>query len=535
MPRLPPSPRTPAARVAAAVTLLALALRGLAAWRWGGEVAGDVDMYRALAASLLDGKGYVSPETGVATAFRPPLVPLIFAALGNVGWALLLYQALAGAATAGLTVRLGGRLGLGWQAAGLAGVVVACDPILLRYTPRPMTEVTAALLSVALLCRLVATRVPRVPPADTRDACRHVLTGLLFGLTALCRPTAWAFGALLAAAWAFDRLRGRAGWLHAWPGVAAGVLGTLLVVGPWVGRNAQVLGRPVLTTTHGGYTLHLANNPIFYGEVVRGPVGAVWDGGSLERWQERQRAAYRREFNVGGLDTNGRGYFFPPREGWEGSPNDVPYSLFSAETLFRGQGDDAESLRLTWTGGDNLRVEWGPRDRWSPADELRRDRWHRDRALETIRADPLGFARAVPVRVSRLWGPAPLGEAAAGLPRAAWWAVAAWNAAVFLLALAGAVRVYRGRTRPACAAPAHTRDACGHEGNAPNWRPVFLLIASVTLVHAIYWSNARMRAPLVPAIAVLAGAGLASRRRVVSPAPEGRNRGFALTGRTGGT
>ncbi|MFH5806730.1 hypothetical protein, partial [Alienimonas sp. DA493] len=146
--------RSPGGAVVAAVVTLAAALRAVAVWRWTADVAVDVDMYRGLAANLLAGAGYVSPETGVATAFRPPLVPLIFAALGNADSAILLFQVLAGAATAGLTVRLACLLGLGWKGAALAGTVVACDPILLRYTPRPMTEVTAALLTVALLCRV---------------------------------------------------------------------------------------------------------------------------------------------------------------------------------------------------------------------------------------------------------------------------------------------------------------------------------------------------------------------------------------------
>ena len=191
-------PRTPAAAVTAAAVLLALVLRAAAAWRWGAEVADDVDLYRALARSLLAGDGY-SYLDGVPTAFRPPLVPLIYAALGNAGWAIVAFQVLAGAATAGLTVRLADRLGLGWKAAGLAGAVVACDPILLRYTPRAMTETTAALLTAGLLCRLCSPRSKPDACVRLRSAMGAALaTGVLFGLCALCRPTVWAFGGLLA-------------------------------------------------------------------------------------------------------------------------------------------------------------------------------------------------------------------------------------------------------------------------------------------------------------------------------------------------
>jgi hypothetical protein len=41
------------------------------------------------------------------------------------------------------------------------------------------------------------------------------------------------------------------------------------------------------------------------------------------------------------------------------------------------------------------------------------------------------------------------------------------------------------------------------------WAPALLLIAGFTAVHLVYWSNARMRAPVMPAVAVLAAAGCA--------------------------
>src|SRR5262249_25527409 len=60
--------------------------------------------------------------------------------------------------------------------------------------------------------------------------------------------------------------------------------GTAAVLLPWAIRNARVLGEPVWTTTHGGYTLALANNPVYYAEVLDGPPGAVWSGVNQQRW-----------------------------------------------------------------------------------------------------------------------------------------------------------------------------------------------------------------------------------------------------------
>jgi hypothetical protein len=52
-------------------------------------------------------------------------------------------------------------------------------------------------------------------------------------------------------------------------------------------RNARLFGEPVWTTTHGGYTLALANNPTYYAEVLDGPAGAVWSGPNQALWQGR--------------------------------------------------------------------------------------------------------------------------------------------------------------------------------------------------------------------------------------------------------
>ncbi|QDT15971.1 ArnT family glycosyltransferase [Alienimonas californiensis] len=531
---MPSFPRPAAVRcppgwaVVASVVTLAAGLRAAAVGRWAGEVAVDVDMYRSLAANLLDGAGYVSPETGTATAFRPPLVPLIYAALGNLHWAILLFQILAGAATAGLTVQLARVLGLNWLGAMLAGAVVACDPILLRYTPRPMTEVTAALLTVALLCRAcrVADGSRDRQGARWRGSEDHVialpdgrgsrggaaLTGVLFGLSALCRPTVWAFGGLWALGWIWDRLRGRAGWRLGWGRLALGAVGVALIVGPWAARNWIVFERPILMTTHGGYTLHLANNEVFYEEIVRGPAGAVWGGGSLSTWQQRTEGAFAVESGVDVRTVRNARFWFPPSVGWRGPSQDIPITQLRAESWSRTsllqlgpQGwqraprPEADWARLTWVDTTGLglsrdvQVESGPQWFFSPEAEPRRDRWHRDRALEVIQSDPAGFARAVPLRVSRLWSPTPQGPAAEGLPAPVWGAVGGWNVVVFLLAAAGAVRVWRSDRWAA-------------------WRPVLLMVVSVTAVHAVYWSNARMRGPIVPAIAVLAAAGACGKR-----------------------
>ncbi|MFX9077435.1 hypothetical protein ABTN32_20465, partial [Acinetobacter baumannii] len=65
--------------------------------------------------------------------------------------------------------------------------------------------------------------------------------------------------------------------IKGWIGVGAGsAIGTILTVSPWLVRNWLVFGVPILTTTHGGYTLLLGNNSVFTQDVVQQPWGTVW-------------------------------------------------------------------------------------------------------------------------------------------------------------------------------------------------------------------------------------------------------------------
>jgi len=54
-----------------------------------------------------------------------------------------------------------------------------------------------------------------------------------------------------------------------WPGNPG------LVLSPSMIRNLALFGEPVWTTTHGGYTLALANNPVYYRNVLD---GEPWPG-----------------------------------------------------------------------------------------------------------------------------------------------------------------------------------------------------------------------------------------------------------------
>jgi hypothetical protein len=167
----------------------------------------------------------------------------------------------------------------------------------------------------------------------------------------------------------------------------------------------------VWTTTHGGYTLSLANNPVYYDEVVNGPPGAVWTGHNQWLW-------------------------------WD-------------------------SVNRSTAG----------------LSEVEADRALRTAALRVIAGRPGDFVRASWGRLGRFWG---LSPAAAVYPRWLRIATALWTAPLWIALVLGLTA--RGLwSWPRIAAPA--------------------AVIALSLVHTIYWTDQRMRAPAVPAIALIAAAG----------------------------
>ncbi len=408
----------------AGIVLLALVLRGAVLWRTASMLDDDVDQYRGIALNLIAGRGYAGPGDNLPTAFRPPLYPLLLAsvfALGGSSFSAGLVQMLIGAPTVLLTYAAGRRLGL-HRGAGLAALLVAIDPLLLHNTSLIMTETLAACLSAGWLY---------LAAGDDRAANfrRPLAIGVVLGVCCLCRPTYVAVGALTVSSTGMAWLARRLGWsgaLQMLPGSSrrscfAFVLGAGLTLGPWVVRNAVVLGAPIATTTHGGYTLLLGHNPVYYAEVVDRPWGAVWGRDSLVQWQT------------------------------------------------------------------SLEVELA-RDRVAPHDELARDRWMYCRAWRTIRSNPAHAIRSSLTLLGRLWNLAPL---AGSVPTVARWAIGGFYMAVFAGMLSGLLRMPARECR--------------------RWQPALCLIVGFTLVHAVYWADMRMRAPLVPALALLAARGIQNR------------------------
>ncbi|HUY93037.1 MAG TPA: glycosyltransferase family 39 protein [Pirellulales bacterium] len=375
----------------------------------------DPDGYRRLARNLL-GEGVFGNDEK-PTAYRPPLYPLLLVPCLAVEdqhltfFAIRLLHVVLGVGTVGAVLWLGARWKLGrWSL--LAALLVACDPILINQSLVVMTETLATCLAALSLVAL--TRFDERP-----SVARAAIVGCCLGLAALCRPTflPWAGLVVVAEAWRLPAWSGKAKYGGAMLAALA------LTLAPWAVRNQLQLSRPIVTTTHGGYTLLLGNNESYYKFLKTSKRGEVWQSKALEEFDE---------------------------EGGEGVLNILALNS-----------------------------------------ELEADRSLYDWALGTIRQQPRTFLYASLVRLTRLWGLLPRQVEGAGRSNALRYATAAWYLAEFILAAAG-LAVLRGQLL-----------------RSP-WLWGALLALTFMAVHAVYWTDMRMRAPLVPFAALLAACGAAA-------------------------
>ena len=371
------------------VMLCGLVIRAVFLFVRADELAADPDDYRLLAESFresgLFGWKDVSYAAGVRpTAFRPPLYPAILAALASGGQvtetAVCGLHWMLGAFTILLTYLIARQCQLGrWSL--LAALAVACDPILLNQSSLVMTETIAACtaaLALYCLARLV----------DTPTIVSSLCAGGALGLAVLCRPSFLPWVGL-----AYLVLLGTRVTRQTATGAMALVLGLGIVLSPWIVHNYDAFGRIKVSTTHGGYTLLLGNNPLFYDYLGDGS-SATWDA---------------REFN----------------QAWQLRR----YSDDPADELWQHLTDHPE--RYARGGAPIAR------------NEIDDDRFAYRVALHYIGQQPGMFGYASGVRIARLWQlmPFPRTERESWQVQAMRIAVGIWYAMLFMLAICGITRL----------------------------------------------------------------------------------------------
>ncbi len=378
-------PRDPTGLFIVAAILASMAIRGglMAA---GTQAFDDPDNYLPLARSMVAGQGLAL--NGRPTAYRPPLYPILLAPIVSLAGeraitAIGIFHLLLGGATVAMTA-LAAR---GWSLSRwrilAATWIVALDPVLAWQARFIMTETLTAGLSTAALA---AMTLPRWRG--------WVLAGALLGLAGLSRPSMLPGAVLVILAGLLVR---PGAWRHRLVRSATMMLSLILALTPWAIRNALIFGEPVWTTTHGGYTLALANNEVYYREVLNGPPGSVWMGHEQWLW-------------------------------WDSVNHDT-----------------------------------------SGMSEPQADRFLRNRVIELAIAQPRTFARASLQRLKRFWSLAPALAVYSPVVR---WATAFWTLPIWIALVVGLFRRSLW-VWPQIGAP--------------------LLIVGLTLVHAVYWTDLRMR------------------------------------------
>jgi hypothetical protein len=229
------------------------------------------------------------------------------------------------------------------------------------------------------------------------------------------------------------------------------------ILSPWAIRNYRLFGKPIVTTTHGGYTLYLGNNESFYRYLHDKARESPWEATSLPL----------------------NNFFTNRTVGVE----DV--SLFASL-----QPDIRQFAQAQQQRGYGSHVE------------LFQDYVAYVLARRAIRQFPRAFVYACLYRITQLWSPLPHKlHADESLPRRLLrYATCAWYLAVYALAAAGLWKLRWNLVKPP-------------------WLYALLLCLAFTAVHTFYWTNLRMRAPLMPSIALLAAAALLPSARATSHRP----------------
>lgn len=448
------------------IVLLVRTCSGLAGWQ---SLQEDPDAYAQLAVSLADdgvlgfaGNGSVRPS-----AFRPPLYPWLLSWMVSDSKLLpagvfVMHLGMA-LAIAILAYSIARKLGLRWP--WCAGLLVTVDPVLIRAGQQVMTELLATFLA-ALAWWLWLTVLPKKSAGESKyPTTQQVVSkfgallglGLVLGLSSLARPAAvpWAVVCIVSMWWL-----GYISRKHKLINLFVVTCGVLVCLLPWTLRNLTALGRPIWATTHGGYTLLLANNPSLYQHFSQHGPSRAWNAESFHNaWANRgivdREALLQRNYWLNGSTQRETGVI---------------------------QSDINNAV--AGTNSDRVLFSLG---------ELADDRLAYELALQTICTDPSTFVLSCCYRLSWLWACWPHGAGYLATR-----VIGLWYGTVFLLATKGFLELlYR-------AVSSHECDLNHRKATLSKWLPGLALIVVLSGMHCVFWSNMRMRAPAMTCVYLLA-------------------------------
>lgn len=227
----------------------ALALKDKNWWNSG------YSQYGELAISLARGRGLNAPEDGsrIIFATRPPLYPLLLAALyfmvGQSTFFPLFLHSLIGTATVFFVYLIGRRM-FGHETGSLAAAMATFYPYYVAHD----TALQETALFTFLMAGVVYTLLKAI---GSKSLWSYALAGICVGLAILCKESTVVMIPLLLI-WVY--LNGGLGLLEYGKRVLVLIGMVLLLVSPWLIRNARVYGSPGLSIGI-GVRVWAGNNP----------------------------------------------------------------------------------------------------------------------------------------------------------------------------------------------------------------------------------------------------------------------------------
>jgi hypothetical protein len=191
----------------------------------------------------------------------------------------------------------------------------------------------------------------------------------------------------------------------------------------------------------------------------------------------------------------------------------IPATTHGGYTLALGNNSDFYSDVIH--GSDEFPWNGESLDRWQkrmiqkslvdgvPADsETASDAWYYEQAKSAIQNDPAAFIRSCMLRFCRFWAISPAED---GLPKWIRFGTAVWYSIIWLGLCLNVFQlaIRRGRKMP-------LKRSCMdfQKGVVP--LILWAAVGAFVIIHLFYWTDTRMRAPLMPVMAVLASIGWGS-------------------------
>lgn len=422
------------------------------AWCWThqGDLIDDRDGYIAHAQSVSRGEGFLGPYSHRPTAFRPPGYPIAIGMLQRTGLsaasAVSLFNGVSSVMMLFTSIGLVRQMTVRSYSPALVVCVflIAFDPLLIRYTSLPMTEVPCAailLCAVSLLVHAVDDSSDPFCQTQSEAVVLSSLAGIMFAAGSLVRPVvlvAFAAAMFVVTLNSLTRRRRhkqvsqevRDSVVRRFPVIVTVLVSFTVAMSPWIIRNWLQFGQLIPATTHGGYTLALGNNPDFYRDVIRGTDQFPWDGDALDRWQKR---------------------------------------MIQQASLDGIQADSETAI----------------------------DAWYYKQARAAITDDRSSFVKACWLRLSRFWA---ISTADESVPQSIKVLTSGWYAFVWLGLILNLISLGKRVFKPTSNRGTEAYD-CIHQV------VLWFIVAAFVGMHLVYWTDTRMRAPVMPLLAILSAIG----------------------------